>query len=1347
MSYFIILDLIQNIALLVTFSMLFDYFWARNEDKNNLFFKVVSGIVVGGIGIVLILTPWTYIPGIFFDTRSVVLSISGLFLGPIPTFIAIIITGLYRFSLGGQGVYMGVAVIFSSGILGILWRYFRPNWKKKNNLYELIGLGFAVHLTMLCCTLLLPLEARWNTVKNIVLPLVTLYPIATLLLGKLMIRQLKNRENQLALDKSEERWMFALEGAGDGVWDWNPSTNEIFYSKRWKSMLGYEDHEIQNKFDEWEQLLHEDDKERVYELVSKFLNKEISHFEAEQRLRCKDGGYKWILASGKIMDTNAEGKPIRCIGTHKDISDRKEKEIMLAQERFLLDSLMNFTPESIFFKDLESRFIRVNNASARSMRFNSPEEVIGKSDFDIYSIEYATKTYNDEQEIIRSGKYFHDEEQGHLHDGTETWGITNKMPLRNTQGEIIGTFGLSVDITERKMKEKELEYQRHLVDSLLKYTPTDIYFKDKESRFIRVNDAVIRNLGCKNYSEVIGKTDFDFFSKEDATTKFNQEQEITRTGKSLSIIENGVRKDGKEVWGLTNKLALRDVNGEIIGTFGISVDITEVKEKEKMLEHERYLVDSLLKYTPEAIFFKDLNSRFIRVNDAVAGSLGCADTSQVVGKSDFDFYTEEFANTTFKQEQEIIKTGKPLSYEENGIRKDGSKVWGFTNKMPLRDQKGNIIGTFGISVDITKRKLAENALKESQALYYSFIEQLPNPVFRKNAEGQYVLVNSQFCKLKGLSKEDIIGKSPSEISNKTIGTTNESKLSVKFTDIGKERHETILQTGEFFNDEEIYITPDGHEQYMEVVRMPVLDHLGAIIGSQGIMFDFTERKKFEKALEFSEKSYRELIDGMTETIWVFDFEANLIDVNQSAIDVLGYMKEELLHIGIPGIDLSTTKESIRTNHNGMTQGQLRFFETVHRTKTGKNIPVEVSSSIITYHGEQAVLSIARDITERKQAQEKLLESEQKLRTLFESMTEMVIMLELAADDTSGESHFRITDCNKAFSSISGIDRENAIGKLATEIFPTEIMLAMKSYIQVVKTGEPYTFTTYAEELGKYFWVSIVSPTPNHLAAIASDITLIRESQEMLNAKNKELENYIYVASHDLRSPLVNIQGFSKRLQKQSEQIKNVFENYTVELEQKHAIEKITHESIPRTLHFIQTNVQKMDVLINGLLQISRTGRIKLYLHEVNTYELIKGIITSFNYQLAEIGAKVKLEQLAHCYGDENQLNQVFSNLISNAIKYRDLNRSLHITISAQTHMNKVIYKIEDNGIGISPEHLEKIWDVFFRVDSSLPDAGEGIGLSLVKRIVEKHKGKVWVESTLNTGTSFFVELQTREFHL
>lgn len=480
MNHSVIFGLIQNLAILLLLTILYDYFWARNENTKTIFYKVGTGVIMGMVGVLLMLSQWTYKSGVFFDTRSVVLSISGLFFGPLPTVIAMIIIGCCRLLLGGLGAIMGLVVIVSSGTIGILWRYFRPEWKKRNNLLELIGVGVLVHLIMLCCTALLPIQVRAETINNISIAVLLIYPMATVLLGKIMIRQSTNWENKKALLLSEDRWQFALEGAGDGVWDWNPKTNEIFFSKRWKSMLGYDDNEIENDIEVWKKLLHEDELEKVLALIRSFLTGKEDICEIEHRLRCKDGTYKWILTSGKIMAYDSHGNPVRCIGTNKDISDRKEKELLLARERFLVDSLMNFAPESIFFKDLDSRFIRINNASASKLGFSTAEEAIGKSDFDIFSKEYAEKTRLDEIEVMRTGKCFNSEELGQLVDGTDVWVSTNKLPLLDSNGEVMGTFGVTIDITERKRTEQALLASEQYTNSILNAIPDLIFIIDSK---------------------------------------------------------------------------------------------------------------------------------------------------------------------------------------------------------------------------------------------------------------------------------------------------------------------------------------------------------------------------------------------------------------------------------------------------------------------------------------------------------------------------------------------------------------------------------------------------------------------------------------------------------------------------------------------------------------------------------------------------------------------------------------------------------------------------------------------------------------------------------------------------
>jgi PAS domain S-box-containing protein len=387
----------------------------------------------------------------------------------------------------------------------------------------------------------------------------------------------------------------------------------------------------------------------------------------------------------------------------------------------------------------------------------------------------------------------------------------------------------------------------------------------------------------------------------------------------------------------------------------------------------------------------------------------------------------------------------------------------------------------------------------------------------------------------------------------------------------------------------------------------------------------------------------------------------------------------------------------------------------------------------------------RDITERKHALKALELNERKFRTLFNEMTDLAVFCSIDQDETGNVAGVRVFDYNEAFArSFHVLSRENAIGKSPFEVMNVGKIPEFDVVIQAIMEGRNYSFVADFETVEKKFKVSAVVLSKGDFAFIATDITELMHFNQVLVEKNKELENYVYVTSHDLRSPLVNIQGFSTRLKKHTDKIGELTAACEIDQATKDTLTEIIDQKIPHTLNYIFNSVGKMERMLNSLLQISRTGRILMNIQPIKMHGLISKVIHSVEFQLQEIGAKLEIENLPDCYGDESLLNQLFSNLITNAIKYRDVERPLRLSISGINRYKKVLYRIMDNGIGIPKEHLEKIWYVFYRVDNKHVQ-GDGIGLSLVKRIVEKHQGKIWVESTERYGTTFFIELPAESF--
>lgn len=486
-------------------------------------------------------------------------------------------------------------------------------------------------------------------------------------------------------------------------------------------------------------------------------------------------------------------------------------------------------------------------------------------------------------------------------------------------------------------------------------------------------------------------------------------------------------------------------------------------------------------------------------------------------------------------------------------------------------------------------------------------------------------------------------------------------------------------------------------------------------------------------------------------------DSRIIAANPAAAEILGLTRDQLF--GITSFD--PLWRAIREDganlpaeeHPGMVA--LRTGKPVENYIMGVFNPaktgftwIRVNAQPLFYQGTKSPSGIFvtfEDITAQHLAEAALHDNENRFRALFSAMKEMVVLHQLVYDANNEAVNYRILDCNDAFLRMMGLTREQTVGELVTELYKCDTPPYMKEYQKVAQTGQPYEYTTYYPPMDKYFTISAVSPTRNQFATITNDITASRQMHEIMAARNKELENYLYISSHDLRTPLVNIQGFSQRLQKQTVTLKTLVENCKLPAEEKTDFQQLVETGIPKTLSFILSGVNKMDTLLNALLQLSRTGRTPLNVKLVGMNKLFEKVIAAQSFQISETESSIRVENLPNCYGDENLLNQMFSNLISNAIKYRDRGRPLVIEVNAISGFKKVIYSIKDNGPGIEKKHLDQLWNLFYRVDSSNQESGDGIGLSVVKKIAEKHRGKVKVESEPGVGSVFSVVLMTTEF--
>jgi len=510
-----------------------------------------------------------------------------------------------------------------------------------------------------------------------------------------------------------------------------------------------------------------------------------------------------------------------------------------------------------------------------------------------------------------------------------------------------------------------------------------------------------------------------------------------------------------------------------------------------------------------------------------------------------------------------------------------------------------------------------------------------------------------------------------------------------------------------------------------------------------IAADITEHKKTEEALIESEKKYHSLVSNIPSVTWITDSDGKTTFISQNIEKIYGYTPEEIYKyakkLWIERIHPEDVKKVEEAYHNLFKKEGYFDIEYRMKRKDGKWIWL-YDRAVTTYEkgGLQYAYGIFDDITGRKQTEERLKEREQYLQSIINTEPECVKIV--LSDGT-------LVQMNPAGLRMIEADSFGQVkGKSVYPIIAPKYQDAFRELTESVCLGNQGLLEFEIIGLkGTHRWLETHAVSLRNaqneiigLLGVTRDITEHKKALEEIKQLNKELEGLIYTTSHDLRSPLVNIHGYSSEFARTCDEIGNIIENEGVNPSLSSKLSPLITD-IAESVTYIDSSVKKMDSLLSGLLKLSRTGRADLQMEDVDMNSLMTDIYNTMEFQMRESGAKVEIEELPPCKGDKVLISQIFSNLLTNALKYLDKGRESKIKVSGSKKNGGSIYYVEDNGIGISPEHHKKIFEIFYQLDPSRND-DEGLGLTIVKKIIRKHRGKVWVESELGKGSKFFVSL-------
>jgi len=987
-----------------------------------------------------------------------------------------------------------------------------------------------------------------------------------LIASSLDITERKKAEQTLL--ETEERLALVMEGSQLGYWDWNIETGEVYRNERWAEMLGYTLEEIQLNVKQWTDLHHPDDKDAAWKSIQDHLDGKTSAHRTEYRMYTKDGQYKWILDQARVVKRDSNGKPLRMSGTHTDITERKEAEQKVLASETLLRQVMESAQDSIFAVDRDYRLL-LNNQRHQQVLVETGGHAlrVGESILPFDYPQEVREYWRGLYDRTFNGESFKWETEYPYADGLQHVIESNFSPLRDSTGNITGALVVIRDITERKQAE-----------TLLNQRLEDLALINK------LNDAVNHGEDLIKITELLG---------QNAKT--------------------------------------------ILGGQSASLYLLDSEKKRLLLQHytmPRDRIANLEKLIGRSVPQVDLpvggDDHFSRVLKADDGSL-------ITGFDNICAWLADFLNTSF-----LPVRFRPL------IRKiipAAVKLLNINSVVSIPLKAGDEV--VGLIEFIAEGEFSEDALGRLQNVR----SQLAEAILRKRTERELVESNEKYRKLS---------------------------------------------------------------------------------------------ENLEERVKQATAEIQDLYDNAPTGYHSLDADSRFLMINQTELDWLGYTRTELIGRSIAELLPDSTRAIMASAFPRLVKdGTATDFEVQIIRKDGSIMDVLLNATAI-YDPQGNFLqtrSTLVDITARKKVEEALKASETKYRQLFENMNEGFSLQEIITDESGQPVDFRYLDANNLFERHTGIAPQNVLGKTVWEVFSQVDPRSLQIYGKVALTGEPISMEYFSTLVNRHLSVRAFSPKHGQFATIFEDITERKQAEEKLNesytrldSANRELERasrtkdeFLANMSHELRTPLNGILGMSEiLLEEQRGPLNDRQRGY---------------------VNIIDSSGRHLLSLINDILDLSKVeaGKLELDIETFSVNDLCQSSLNFIKQPAVNKGVQVSYmpdPDLPTLQADPRRVKQILVNLLNNAVKFTPARGEVALEVRTDPAKGMIDFSIKDTGIGISPANQKRLFQPFTQLDTSLARAyeGTGLGLVLVKRLVELHGGSISVESEADRGSRFTVSL-------
>ena len=888
-------------------------------------------------------------------------------------------------------------------------------------------------------------------------------------------------------------------------------------------------------------------------------------------------------------------------------------------------------------------------------------------------------------------------------------------------------YSIIHDITRQKKAEKSLKRERELLQAIIDKIPVMITIYDPQVENMQVNKAFEEITGWTN--EEIQDLDIMkvVYPDPDYRLKVAEFMQSLRGWKDVTM----TIKDGSQIESSWANVRIPD--GRQVG---IGIDITERKKIEQQISEALNFNQEIISSSPLGIAVYDELGQCIMANEAAPIIIGA--THKEFTNQNFNYLESWHKSGLFDAAKTVMENGIEISGDTHIITTFGKEAWfEYHFSRFLLNGKNHLLFIFN---DINERKKLEeqlkaardnleeqvkdrtaeleeayNHLKESAEKYRELVENANSIIIRLDREGNIIFFN-EFA-------EAFFGFREEEVKGKNIVGTIVPKAESYGRDLQLLMNKIISNPENYSYVENENITKDKKRVWVSWTNKGIFNKERKVQGILSIGTDITERKKAEKNI----KDQAELLNLTHEAIIVRDLNGKILFWNDGASEIYGWNKYETL-----GKTIHKLLQTIFPQHLNEIMGRVIHTnqwngELIHKTRDGSQIIV--SSRWTLKRDEKgnpvSILEINSDITNRKKAEEDLKRSE----TILQEATRLSKVGAYEWDIKNDKFTF-----SKEWMRIHGIkEKYLSSEELMTVSHPEDRAQVKKALDYALKDIKSYDIehriiNQLSGEVRYIHAMGTVSKdekcNPLKMYGVADDITesklaeIERENLiKDLKQTNEELRQFAYITSHDLQEPLRTMSSYAGLL-------KNRYEG------------KLDQDA-DDFIEFMVSGAARMKAMIQGLLDYSRVGTHGGEFKNFNMEDALNYAMSDLMAFINENNAKITHSELPVVYADENQITRVFQNLIENAIKFRKPNENPKIHVSAQKSDDEYVFSVSDNSIGMEPEYTDKIFEIFKRLHSIGEYEGAGIGLAIVKRIIDRHGGRVWVRSKLGKGSTFY----------